>query len=133
MPQNKNLVVIAAGTIFLLTFGATMVSAADATKDSSHQHQSGQATGHGDMKSGDHHEHHGHQCQHMMSSVDLNKDGKISKEEFMKHHEAMFDKKDTNKDGLLDEAEMHSMMNHMHKHDQQKGGDDGHAHGDAKK
>mgnify|MGYP000897014662 FL=1 len=128
MLHKRNLIAIAAGTVFLFTFGATTASTAAATKDSGHQHQSGQATGHGDMKSGDHHE---HQCQHMMSSVDLNKDGKISKEEFIKHHEAKFEKKDTNKDGFLDETEMHGMMNHMHKHDQQKAVD--HDHGDAKK
>jgi hypothetical protein len=130
MLHQRNLTAVAVGTVFLFTLGATTASAADATKDSGHQHQhqSGQTAGHGDMKSGDHH---GHQCPHMMSSVDLNKDGKISKEEFMKHHEAMFDQKDANKDGFLEEAEMHGMMDHMHKHDQQK--DDGHAHGNAKK
>ena len=47
----------------------------------------------------------------------------------MKHHEAMFDKKDTNKDGLLDDTEIRHM--HKHKHDQHK--EDGHAHGDEKK
>lgn len=128
MLHKRDMIAIVAGTVFLFTFGATTVSAADATKDSGHQHQSGQASSQGDMKADDHH---GHQCQHMMSSVDLNKDGKISKEEFMKHHEAKFDKKDTNKDGFLDETEMHGMMDHMHKHNQQKDGD--HAHGDAKK
>lgn len=130
MLHKRNLIAVAVGIVFLFTLGATTASAADATKDSGHQHQSGQTAGHGDMKSGDHH---GHQCPHMMASVDLNKDGKISKEEFMKHHEAMFDQKDANKDGFLEEAEMHGMMkmNHMHQHDQQK--DDGHAHGDAKK
>ncbi len=128
MLHKRNLIAIAAGTVFLVAFSATSVFAADTAKDSGHQHQSGQAADHGDTKSGDHH---GHQCQHMMSSVDLNNDGKISKEEFIKHHEAKFDKKDSNKDGFLDETEMHSMMNHMHKHDQQKDGD--HAHGDAKK
>lgn len=33
----------------------------------------------------------------------------------MKHHEAMFDKKDANKDGFIDQSEMHRMMDHMHK------------------
>ena len=128
MLHKRNLIAIAVGTVFLLTFSVTTVSAADAAKEGDHQHQSGQVAGHGDTKSGDHH---GHQCGHKMSSVDLNKDGKISKEEFMKHHEAMFDKKDANKDDFLDDAEMHNMKDHMHKHDQQK--DDGHAHDDTKK
>ncbi len=109
MLHKKNLIAITVGTVFLFTFSATAISAADATKES------GQAAGHADMKSGDHH---GHRCGSKMSSVDLNKDGKISKEEFMKHHEAMFDKKDTNKDGVLDDTE----MKHSHKHSHSKDG-----------
>jgi Ca2+-binding EF-hand superfamily protein len=123
MLHKRHLISVAIGAIFLLTLGATSVSAADAAKDDGHQHQSGQAAGHGEKKSDNHH---GHQCYDKMSAVDLNKDGKISKEEFMKHHEAMFDKKDANKDGFVDESEMHKMMDHMYKHDQKK--EDAHAH-----
>ena len=123
MLHKRHLISVAIGAIFLLTLGATSVSAADAAKDDGHQHQSGQAAGHGEKKSDNHH---GHQCHDKMSAVDLNKDGKIIKEEFMKHHEAMFDKKDANKDGFVDESEMHKMMDHMHKHDQKK--EDAHAH-----
>lgn len=114
MRHKRNLVSIAVAAVFLLAGNATTVLAADATQSSSHQHQSGQAAGHshGDAKSG---VEHGHQCEHM-GPVDTNKDGKISKEEFMKHHEAMFDKKDANKDGVIDQSEMHRMMDHMHKH-----------------
>lgn len=120
MLHTRNLIAIAA--VFSLMFSAASVFAAAAAKES------GQAASHGDMKSGDHH---GHQCPHKMSSADQNKDGKISKEEFMKHHETMFDKKDANKDGFLDDTEMHGMKDHAHKHDHQK--DSGHTHDDAKK
>ena len=78
----------------LLTF---CVSVAFAAKTDDHQHQSGQHEGHGKTSS----DHTAHQCDHMLA-VDANKDGKISKEEFMKHHEQMFDKKDVNKDGFVD-------------------------------
>lgn len=124
MRHTRNLISIVVAAVFSLMFSATSVFAADAAKES------GQAASHShsDMKSGDHH---GHQCPHKMSSADQNKDGKISKEEFMKHHEAMFDKKDTNKDGFLDDTEMHGMKDHAHKHDHQKDG--GHTHDDAKK
>lgn len=40
-----------------------------------------------------------------MSMVDANKDGKVSKEEFLKHHEAIFDRIDANKDGSVDQPE----------------------------
>lgn len=40
-----------------------------------------------------------------MSLADANKDGKVTKEEFVKHHEAMFDKIDANKDGSVNQAE----------------------------
>ena len=44
------------------------------------------------------------QCGMMMA--DTNKDGKISKEEAMKHHEEMFAMMDANKDGFIDKDEM---------------------------
>lgn len=45
-----------------------------------------------------------------MSMMDANKDGKVSKAEFDKAHEGMFDSMDANKDGLLDQTEMGKMM-----------------------
>lgn len=132
MLAKKNLAIMTVGTALMLALSTTSAFAADAAKDSGHQHQSKQSSGHGDSKTEDHQ---GHQCEHMMSSVDQDKDGKISKAEFMKHHENLFDKKDANKDGFLDDNEMHRMMmKHMHKHDKhdhQKDGD--HSHGDNKK
>jgi len=41
--------------------------------------------------------------------LDINKDGKISKDEFVNGHAAMFDALDTNKDGSLDKAEFGKM------------------------
>ena len=38
--------------------------------------------------------------------ADINKDGKVSKEEWTKHHDAMFEHMDANKDGFIDKAEM---------------------------
>jgi hypothetical protein len=37
--------------------------------------------------------------------ADANKDGQVSKAEFMSKHEAMFNKADANKDGMLDAKE----------------------------
>ncbi|MFT5534417.1 MAG: hypothetical protein ACI8WM_002299 [Burkholderiaceae bacterium] len=44
----------------------------------------------------------------MMKEMDANGDGMISKEEFMKHHEKMFDAMPKNKDGLVDMKAMHA-------------------------
>ena len=51
-----------------------------------------------------------------MSEVDHDGDGKISKDEFLKHNEAMFEKKDLNNDGFIDEDEMRKMMKKKHGH-----------------
>jgi hypothetical protein len=54
-------------------------------------------------------------CAGMMESMmDANKDGKVSKEEFIKHHEEMFTTMDKNKDGALEKSEM-GMMGDMQK------------------
>jgi hypothetical protein len=42
---------------------------------------------------------------HGMSLMDKNKDNKVSKEEFLKYNEAIFDKVDTNRDGSVDREE----------------------------
>ena len=41
-----------------------------------------------------------------MAMADTNKDGKVSKDEAMKHHESMFMMMDANKDGFVDKDEM---------------------------
>jgi len=41
-----------------------------------------------------------------VDKMDTNKDGKVDKAEFTKHHEAMFGLIDANKDGKVDDAEL---------------------------
>ena len=41
-----------------------------------------------------------------VTMADINKDGKVSKEEWAKHHDAMFEHMDANKDGFIDKSEM---------------------------
>lgn len=48
-----------------------------------------------------------------MSMADTNKDGKVSKEEAAKHHDAMFIQMDANKDGFIDQTEMGKMHDGM--------------------
>jgi len=52
-------------------------------------------------------------CMKGMKRMDSNGDGNISKEEFMNGHEAMFDKIDTNGDGIIDESERAAHMKKM--------------------
>lgn len=50
-------------------------------------------------------------------------DGSVSKKEFMKHHEWMFDQEDKNKNGSLDIEEMrsfHKRVNTMHERFEQQ-------------
>lgn len=45
-----------------------------------------------------------------MSLMDKNKDNKVSKEEFLKHNEAIFDKVDANRDGFVVREEADSYV-----------------------
>ena len=45
-----------------------------------------------------------------ISLMDKNKDGKVSKEEFLKYHEAIFNKVDANRDGSVDKDEADSYV-----------------------
>lgn len=49
----------------------------------------------------------------MMEMVDTNKDGKISRDEFNKHHEQMFTQMDKNADGSIDATERAAMKDRM--------------------
>ena len=45
-------------------------------------------------------------CKGGMDAMDADKDGKVSRDEYMKAHMARFDAMDTNKDGVIDADEM---------------------------
>lgn len=54
-----------------------------------------------------------------MTEMDTNKDGKISKDEFTKHHDQMFTQMDKNADGMIDASERAAMKG-MHGKDHGK-------------
>ncbi len=60
-------------------------------------------------------QHHG--SHHSLEQVDTNKDGAVSRDEFMAHHQKMaaerFAKMDANNDGKVDEAERNAMKAKM--------------------
>ena len=49
----------------------------------------------------------------MLDRLDTNKDGKVSKDEFLRPKEERFAKFDTNKDGFLDSTEMQAVKDKM--------------------
>ncbi|MFY4730147.1 hypothetical protein [Nitrospira sp. BLG_2] len=60
---------------------------------------------------------------HDASTMKREQDGSVSKKEFMKHHEWMFDQEDKNKNGSLDTEEMrnlHKRVSTMHERFEQK-------------
>ena len=61
------------------------------------------------------HKGHMHKGGMKMEAMDTNKDGMISKEEFMTFHEAMYDAMKKNKDGMVDMKDMRMMHHHMAK------------------
>ena len=50
-----------------------------------------------------------------MKMMDSNNDGMISKEEFMKHHESMYDKMKKGSNGMVSMKDMQTMMDMMMK------------------
>lgn len=65
-----------------------------------------------------------HRGMQMMKKWDADGNGELSKDEFLRAHEAMFDSLDTNGDGTLDQEEREAMMRKMRHH--RKGGADHH-------
>ena len=119
MSNKKSIISIAVGSAFAATLGAAPIaSAADnpfaiQSLDRSYM----VAQGYGEMKAGE------GKCGGMkagedkcgakasegmcgVTMADINKDGKVSKEEWTKHHDAMFEHMDANKDGFIDKAEL---------------------------
>ena len=113
--SKKTLIAAAVGTAFAATLGvAPIVSAADspfAMQSLDRGYMVAQAGKTADGKCGQ------GKCGGMKAgaagsncaAMDADKDGKVSKEEFMKGHEAMFARKDANKDGFIDKDEMGKM------------------------
>lgn len=85
------------------------------------------ALGFSQISFADHHEDGGKHCtrHHKMQDADTNKDGAISRDEFMAGHQAMadkmFSKMDANSDGKIDEAERTAGKEKMGKHCDRKG------------
>ena len=112
MTHKKTILSLAVGSAFAATLSvAPIASAADspfASQSLDRGYMVAGAHDHATKKAGE------GKCGAMKASegscgvtmADHNKDGKVSKEEFTKHHDAMFEHMDTNKDGFIDKSEM---------------------------
>ncbi len=122
MLKNNKLIcsIICSGFLIASTvsFAANADKEVASAKSDAHHHN------HAKPEGSSHHD----QCRQRMTMVDRNNDGKISKDEFIKHHEDMFVVMDTNKDGFLDDSEMHHMMMDHNMHGKQGNSDHGHHH-----
>jgi uncharacterized low-complexity protein len=111
--SQKNLIAAAIGSAFVASMSAAPIAAAadnpfalsglssgyQVAETSSAKPMEGKCGG---MKAGE--------AKCGMPMMDANKDGKVSQDEFVKGHEAMFGTMDANKDGFLDNTEMGKMM-----------------------
>ena len=112
MTHKKTILSLAVGSAFAATLSvAPIASAADspfASQPLDKGYMVADAHVHGMKKAGE------GKCGGMKTSegscgvtmADINKDGKVSKEEFTKHHDVMFEHMDANKDGFIEKSEM---------------------------
>lgn len=111
MSSKKSIISMAVGSAFAVTFGAaSVVSAADnpfAMQSLDKAYMVADAHKYGEKKGGEGKCGEG-RCGAAMA--DANKDGKVTKEEYTTHHDAMFEHMDTNKDGVIDKDEMKQKM-----------------------
>jgi hypothetical protein len=113
MHNNKTIAYIALGTVFAIALGSASLSfATDGSSTSQSQNMNGLMLAYADLaetnKSGGAAKSGG--GEYGMSLMDKNKDNKVSKEEFIKYNEAIFDKIDTNRDGSVDKNEADSYV-----------------------
>lgn len=128
MSKNKSIISAAVGSAFAATLGfAPTASAAEnpfAIQSLEKGYMVAQAhTYDEDKKTGESKAGEG-KCGAAMA--DTNKDGKITKEEWTKHHDLKFEQMDSNKDGAIDKDEMEKSRMKSGK----SGGDK--SHGDKK-
>jgi hypothetical protein len=112
MCRKKIIAYIAVGSIFAVTLGNTSISSAtDSTLAPQPRNMKEHMLAYADMA--DPKKYGGAKTGgggYGISLMDKNKDGKVSKEEFLKYHEAIFDKVDANRDGSVDKDEADSYV-----------------------
>jgi hypothetical protein len=112
MCRKKIIAYIAVGSIFAVTLGNTSISSAtDSTLAPQPLNIKDHMLAYADMA--DPKKYGGAKTGgggYGMSLMDKDKDGKVSKKEFLKYNEAIFDKVDANRDGSVDKDEADSYV-----------------------
>ncbi len=132
MYNKKTIAYIALSPVFAIALSSASLSfAADSTFTSQSQNMKGLLLAYADLaeskkprgaKTGS--------GEYGMSLMDKNKDNKVSKEEFLKYNEAIFDEIDTNRDGSVDKDEANSYVS---KSEPKKNSNYSTSHGEMKK
>jgi uncharacterized low-complexity protein len=110
MSKRKSIISVAVGSAFAVTLGVAPIASAAENPFSMQPMEKGymvaEAGKYDDKKAGE------GKCGESRcgaAMADTDKDGKITKEEWDKHHDAMFEKMDANKDGTVDKDEIDKM------------------------
>ncbi|MFO7578747.1 hypothetical protein [Nitrosomonas halophila] len=103
MYKRKSIIYTAVSSTFAVTLGIAPLASAAENPFSLQPMEKGFMVAYGDEKAGE------GKCGEKKcgaTMADTNKDGKVSREEWDKHHDAMFEEMDVNKDGVIDKDEI---------------------------
>ncbi len=106
MPYKKSIISIAVGSAFAATLGVAPIAAAADNPFVAQPLDRGYMVAQAKAGEG--------KCGSMKATegmcgvtmADTNKDGKVSQEEWSKHHDVMFEHMDANKDGFIEKTEL---------------------------
>ncbi|HNO76181.1 MAG TPA: hypothetical protein PKG49_11390 [Nitrosomonas mobilis] len=112
MSKKKSIISVAIGSAFAATLSIASIASAAENPFSVQIMDKGYMVAYGHTKADESKSGEGKCGAHI---VDANKDGKVTKEEWDKHHDAMFEKMDANKDGVVDKEEMGKMKSEKRK------------------
>src|SRR5690606_24153963 len=109
MCKRKSIISAAVGSAFAVTLGIAPLASAAENPFSMQPMEKGFMGAYGDKKAGEGQSGGEGKCGENRcgaNMADTDKDGKVSKEEWDKHHDAMFEQMDGNKDGVIDKDEI---------------------------
>lgn len=118
MSKRKSVISVALGSALATTLCSASIASAAENPFSIQPLEKGYMIAYGDKKKADEHKSGEGKCGENKCGAkmaDANKDGKVTKEEWDKHHDAMFEEMDANSDGVIDKDEMGKMKSEKRK------------------